>query len=325
MFRTYPVLFLLVILSSVPVSGQALSSRKEASEFYQSLSPAQQEIYYRTFADARRTTWERLPKEREGLKLADLTESQKIKFHRFLQSALSSEGYLMVTAIMFNEDIQKRFEPYLGRNEFYLELFGMPEAEAYWGWQLEGHHLSVNLTFQGDQLISHTPFLLASNPQIVNSDRERNGLCLVYLEEQLAGELAASLKGKNKEKGYTGQTRPSQVFGEKDKNALKAPDDGVLLKDLSAGQQEQAKELAAAYLRYFRLPAKAGSSSIDALTSGTTRFYFMQDTDFNGEHYYRIYNRDHLIECENYGNHSHHFWRSTNDFGLAVIKSQGAN
>lgn len=320
MLRNYHVFFVLM-LSTFPVCGQAFNSRMEAGDFYQSLSPEQQEMYYRTFADARRTTWERLPKEREGLKLADLTESQKTKFHRFLQSALSSEGYLMVTAIMFNEDIQKRFEPYLGRNEFYMELFGMPDADAYWGWQLEGHHLSVNLTFHGDKLISHTPFLLASNPQIVNSDRERNGLCLLYLEEQLAGELAASLQGENKEKGYTDKTRPSQVFGEKDKSTLKAPDDGVLLKELSPDQQEQARELASAYLRYFRLPSKAGTSQLETLTSGTTRFFFMQDTDYNGEHYYRIYNQDHLIECENYGNHAHHFWRSANDFGQAEIKS----
>jgi hypothetical protein len=44
----------------------------------------------------------------------------------------------------------------------------------------------------------------------------------------------------------------------------------------------------------------------------------MANTHYNEEHYYRLYNQEHLVECENYGNHTHHFWRSANDFGQAV-------
>lgn len=291
-----------------------------STALYESLDEKQQTMYYRPFDDPRRKTWERLPVAREGLKILDLSEAQKSLLHRFLQAALSSEGYLMVTAVMFNEDIQKRFEPYLGRNEFYIELFGMPVQGGYWGWQLEGHHLSVNLTFRGDQLISHTPFLLASNPQIVNSDRERNGLCLVYKEEQIAAEIAASLNGAARESGYSDQKPPSQVYGERNKKVLEAPDDGIALTQLDQDQKRNINMLARAYLRYFKYPDTKQESLVAEMTTADSRFFYMHKMHFNEEHYYRIANKAHLIECENYGNHTHHFWRSANDFGQAEIR-----
>ncbi len=318
---------LLLLLLAMPVfpatsfNPEPLNnSRAVAVELYHSLREEQQELYFRDFEDDRRMTWERLPKVRDGIKIADLTEAQKMLFHRFLQSALSSEGYLMITAVMFNEDIQQRFEPYLGRNEYYIELFGMPAAGKYWGWQLEGHHLSVNLTFHGDELISHTPFLLASNPQVVNSDRDRNGLCLLYLEEQLAGELAASLDGEARKLGYTDRHRPPQVYGERNKAALESPDEGVAIRNLEAPQKGKFLSLVKAYLRYFKYPASPYDKLVKELTDQQTRFFFMQQTHYNEEHYFRIQNKRHLIECENYGNHSHHFLRSENDFGQAVIR-----
>lgn len=319
-------LFLMLLLTIPVFPATSLNprpgagSRAVALELYHSFSGEQLQQYFRPFEDERRMTWERLPKTREGIKIADLSEVQKNLFHRFLQASLSSEGYLMVTAVMFNEDIQQRFEPYLGKNEYYIELFGMPEEGKYWGWQLEGHHLSVNLTFHGDELISHTPFLLASNPQIVNSDRARNGLCLVYLEEQLAGELAESLEGEAKDLGYTDRQRPPQVYGEKNKAGLESPGEGVPVEHLEAAQKEKFLALAKAYLRYFNYPPSRQNSLLKELTDKRTRFFFMQQPHYNEEHYFRIRNDRHLIECENYGNHSHHFIRSVNDFGQAVIR-----
>jgi hypothetical protein len=143
---------------------------------------------------------------------------------------------------------------------------------------------------------------------------------LLYLEEQLAGELAVSFEGVARKLGYTDRQRPAQVYGEIDKTTLKAPDEGVLLKSLDAVQKEKARSLARAYLRYFRYPQGKEDALFGELTDKQTRFFFMQHPHYNEEHYYRIQNERHLIECENYGNHSHHFLRSVNDFGQAAIR-----
>jgi hypothetical protein len=317
-----PMLILFLFLTCPAALPQPSANPFEpmplAKDLYGSLDTGQQQLYYRSFDDPRRKTWERLPVAREGLKILSLSDSQKTLLHRFLQAALSSEGYLMVTAIMFNEDIQQRFEPYLGKIEFYIELFGMPVEGGYWGWQLEGHHLSINLTFRGNQLVSHTPFLLASNPQVVNSDRERNGLCLVYMEEQIAAEVALAFNGSARQQGYSDQKPPTQVYGERNKMALEAPAQGVALSDMDQPQLNRIKSLAGAYIRYFRYSDQEMDSIRSGLTAPDTRFYYMANTHYNEEHYYRLYNQEHLVECENYGNHTHHFWRSANDFGQAV-------
>lgn len=313
-----PVLMVNLAITAHSQLPHTLNPVNAATALFESLDEGQRSAYSHSFDDPKRKTWDRLPGKREGLKIANLTEKQKTLFHSFLRSSLSSEGYLMITAIMFNEDIQQRFEPYLGRNEYYIELFGMPGGGGFWGWQLEGHHLSLNLTFRGNELISQTPFLLASNPQVVNSDRDRNGLSLIYLEESLAGALAESLDGSAREQGYTHEKRPSNVYAETRKGELSAPEDGVPLSQLNKIQQTTVKKLANSYLRYFRLTDARLESLSKQLTSGATKFYFMQNTPFNEEHYYRLHNPSQLIECENYGNHSHHFWRSANDFGQEI-------
>jgi len=203
-------------------------SRAVALELYHSFSGEQLQQYFRPFEDERRMTWERLPKTREGIKIADLSEVQKNLFHRFLQASLSSEGYLMVTAVMFNEDIQQRFEPYLGKNEYYIELFGMPEEGKYWGWQLEGHHLSVNLTFHGDELISHTPFLLPTRRSSIQTGSGTASAWFTW-KSNLPGNWPNPLKGRRRIWGIqTGNGHP-RYMARRIRQALKAPGKGFPL------------------------------------------------------------------------------------------------
>lgn len=49
-------------------------------------------------------------------------------------------------------------------------------------------------------------------------------------------------------------------------------------------------------------------------------FFFMGEYEFNGRHFYWLKNDIEMIECENYGGHPHHLWRSTNDFGSKSTK-----
>src|SRR6516164_2406265 len=117
-----------------------------ANNFLSSFPSDTLKIFHFPFDDSLRRRFERLPGLRQGLKLAFFSEKQKILFHELMRSCLSTQGYLTVTSIMFNEDIEKKFEPTLGRNEYWMEFFGQPSGGEYWGWKLEGHHLSLNFT-----------------------------------------------------------------------------------------------------------------------------------------------------------------------------------
>ena len=68
---------------------------------------------------------------------------------------------------------------------------------------------------------------------------------------------------------------------------------------------------------YFKLDTE---ERIAEILNNKLRFFFIGSPHYNGRHYYRVENGEVLIECENYGNHTYHLWRSTNDFGMNSIK-----
>lgn len=288
-----------------------------ANDLLNSLSAQQKELLFRRFADTLRLKWQREPGQRNGLKLSDFTEPQKIMLHKLLRSVLSTQGYLKVTAEMFNEDIQKKFEPNLGRNEFWVEIFGAPSTTGLWGWKLEGHHLTVNFTLRGDKVIAHTPFLIGSNPANGKTDTARAGLIILNNEDELAIDLVNSFTPDQLKKGYTTEKRHNIVYGEVDRRNIKVPEDGIYFNELKPDQQAMLRKLLDEYIKNFN-PGETPSA--EAILNAKVRFFFMENRSAGLEYYYRIYNGSELIECENYGNHIHCFWRAANDFGKVAIK-----
>ena len=132
-------------------SNTSYSTR--AQNFLASFSSDTAKIFHFPFDDGLRQKWERLPGLRQGLKLSFFSERQKILFHELMRSCFSTQGYLTVTSIMFNEDIQKKFEPTLGRNEFWMEVFGETSANNFWGKKLEGNDLDSTFIFEGTKVI----------------------------------------------------------------------------------------------------------------------------------------------------------------------------
>jgi len=269
------------------------------------------------FNDTLRTHWERLPGERLGLKLSHFTEAQKIALHELLRSCLSTQGYLTVTAVMFNEDIQQKFEPNLGRNEYWVEVFGSPSATDYWSWKLEGHHLSLNFTFQGNQMISNSPFLMSTNPANSITDSARAGLVILYKEEEMGRALVNSLNQEQLIKGYSNRKKTDIVYSEQDKRNIVVPNEGIYFNELNTQQQQLLQQLVAEYFANFN-PGEI--PSVNAFCNKKLRFFYVDHREKGKPHYYRFENGRQIIEYENYDNHIHCFWRTDNDFGKAVIK-----
>ncbi|MES1215874.1 MAG: DUF3500 domain-containing protein, partial [Bacteroidota bacterium] len=300
--------------NSQQVSEVSYTARME--KFLSSFDAGQSSLFHFPFDDTLREKWERLPGVRSGLKLSKLTELQKIAFHELMRSCLSTQGYLTVTAVMFNEDIQQKFESNLGRNEFWVEAFGDPGADNFWGWKLEGHHLSVNFTFKGNTIISNTPLLMASNPSNSITDSARAGLIILYKEEELARTLLHSLTEEQLKKAYTSQKKYDIVFSEQDKDHIKIPDDGIYYSELNKAQQLLVKKLAAEYFNTFN-PGE--NITADQFCDKNLKFFYMDSKEKGKPHYYRLINGHQVIEYENYDNHIHCFWRTDNDFGKQVV------
>ena len=283
-----------------------------AQNFLSSLDADEIKILHFPFNDSLRHKWERVPGLRQGLKLSMFTERQKILLHELMRSCLSTQGYLTVTSIMFNEDIQKKFEPTLGSNEFWIEFFGESTANTFWGWKLEGHHLSLNFTFKGNKMISNSPFLMATNPSNSITDSARAGLIILYKEEEIARSLLNSLSANQMKLAYNSKKKPDSVYSEQDKERINVPDEGIYFDQLNKPQQLLLRELVAEYFNNFNSDEII---SVDAFCNNKLRFFYTDSKEKGKAHYYRLVNEKQIIEYENYGNHIHCFWRTTDDFG----------
>ena len=299
---------------TIPLPGYA----EKANSLLATFGKDSLKVLQLPFTDTLRTHWERLPGQRLGLKLAHFNEVQKIALHELLRSCLSTQGYLTVTAVMFNEDIQQKFEPNIGRNEYWVEVFGAPSATAYWSWKLEGHHLSLNFTFKGNQLISNSPFLMSTNPANSITDSARAGLVILYKQEEMGRALVSSLNERQLKKGYSSRKKTKIVYSEMDKNKIVVPNEGIHFSELNNDQQHLLQDLVAEYFGNFN-PGEV--PAMNAFCNNALRFFYVDSREKGKPHYYRFENGKQLIEYENYDNHIHCFWRTDNDFGKSLISS----
>jgi hypothetical protein len=153
-----------------------------------------------SFDSPQKTNWSNLPGpmfRRNGLRLADLTPTQRAAVMTLLSIALSRDGYQKVGDIMRGDEVLRKTEasgrgpgalnrgggppdigrpggagrgrgmpgggPAFGENEYYLAFVGTPSVTTPWMLQFGGHHLAINLTLVGSQA-TMAPSLPAAQP-----------------------------------------------------------------------------------------------------------------------------------------------------------------
>lgn len=178
-----------------------------------------------------RKDWHFIPRQRQGLMLGDMTSEQKTLVHNLMQTALSDSGYLKATDIIWLETVlyeMSNQNPIRDPGKYALQIFGDPaDKKAAWGWRLEGHHLSLNLTYAPTGLshrpldIAVTPVFFGTNPAVVQHGPLAGKRVLSDIHS-LAVELATSMTDEQREKMMLEQkprdviTRPGRekVLGE---------------------------------------------------------------------------------------------------------------
>ncbi len=123
-----------------------------------------------------KTRWSNLPSgifQRTGLRVGDLTASQRAALMALLSTALSTDGYQKVVDIMRGDEILRTQGggrgrgpgggPTFGEGEYYLAFIGTPSITEPWMLQFGGHHLAINLTLAGRQA-TMAPSLPAAQP-----------------------------------------------------------------------------------------------------------------------------------------------------------------
>jgi Protein of unknown function (DUF3500) len=124
-------------------------------------------------SDDERHRWYYTPTDHGGLPLSAMTLAQHRLAHRLLASGLSRAGYVTAATIIGLDNVLDELEGWtigFGRERgrdplaYYVRVFGEPGGDAPWSWRVGGHHLSVNFTIVGGELLGSTPCFMGADP-----------------------------------------------------------------------------------------------------------------------------------------------------------------
>src|SRR5678816_1346449 len=156
-----------LLLVSVRAHDAANDMATAASNFLAALTQEQKAKATFGFADAERTDWHFIPRERKGLPIKEMTQEQRLLAYALLASGLSNRGYGKAVSIMSLESILAELEqgkgPVRDPERYFVSIFGAP-GKAPWGWRVEGHHLSLNFAV-GDDPVSYTHLRAHETPE----------------------------------------------------------------------------------------------------------------------------------------------------------------
>jgi hypothetical protein len=153
-------------IRSSGVSTEAIQAAAEA--FIAALDSGQRQAI--SFAVDDETAWRDWNNvdnyARQGVGFDEMTDEQRSAAWSLLDATLSAAGVDTVRKIMQLNLVEGEL---LGQTErfnedlYWLMMFGEPSSTGPWGFQLEGHHLIIDVFVLGDQLVM-TPTFLGSEP-----------------------------------------------------------------------------------------------------------------------------------------------------------------
>ncbi len=297
-----------------------------AKAFLASLDREQHRRTVLPFDGDYRTLWRYTPVERLGISWKDLDVDQTAKAHALIKASLSDMGYVRTQTVRTIEQALSQIENSSRRDKdnYLFTFFGAPDTGAKWGWRYEGHHISLNFTYDGSKLVSSTPQFFGSNPAEVPSG-EHKGMRMLAKEEDLAIQFLADLTPDQKEFAIVESTAPSEIFTAESRTAQKQEVKGIPFGRLDASQQSLLLALIRANAEA-QDPAevKRRMDAIEKAGRDKIVFTWMGARDRSAAHYYRIQGPTFLIEfdnSQNRANHIHLVWRDfEGDFGRDVLK-----
>ncbi|MFC3124934.1 DUF3500 domain-containing protein [Pseudoroseomonas globiformis] len=140
-----------------------------------------------------RRQWRYTPGPRQGLNLGSMRSTEQELAGALLASGLSPAGLTQARGVMqLADELRAARGSGGGSGAYAVALFGDPASGGAWGWRLEGHHLSLNFTMRGTEILSATPHCVCADPMEVERG-EHAGLAPLDRERYMARDLARSL------------------------------------------------------------------------------------------------------------------------------------
>jgi Protein of unknown function (DUF3500) len=289
------------------------------------------------FEGPQKARWSNLPSgifQREGLRIADLTSTQRDAVRTLLTTALSRQGYEKVAAIMQGDEVLRQGEPAngpgggrrggrpggpgggvnFGKDQYFLAFLGTPSPTQPWMLQFGGHHLAINLTMGGSQA-SMTPSLPAAQPATYTI--EGRTVRPLGAENDKAFALINALDNAQRSQAILPYRVADLVLGPGQDGRTIQPE-GIRASALTASQQAMLLELAREWAGIMHDAfATARVAEIKA-NLPNTYFAWSGPTTNGSAAYFRVQGPTVVIEYAPQGgvDHIHTIYRDpTNDYG----------
>lgn len=326
--RVLPLLILLTAASTAWAQRTAVAPSESvvaAQAWLKSLTPEQAKAARFDFEDGEREHWNFVPMDRKGALIKTMTPEQQKLAMKMLETTISKVGLEQAQEVRRVEGILGVIE---GRPEhrdpqkYYVAVFGEPGKTA-WGWRFEGHHLSLNFSSVGNNLIS-VPAFVGANPGNVPSGPHK-GLRIMAAEEDLARALTKSFSPEQKTKAIIADVAPKEIVTGTDRVARLEKVEGISAADMTDEQQKALRGLIDVYLNKMKDASAAPHREL-IYGDGWAKVHFAWagGLEMGQPHYYRIHGADLLIEYDNVqnnANHIHSVVRSlSGDFGRDLLK-----
>ena len=275
-------------------------------------------------------SWTNVPpgrgEDRGGIRFGELSINQLTRFYEVLNVFLSDNGYTKVSLI--TKDTEKRLSDispsFWASNPYHIALFGNPETDGSWGFQLDGHHLALNFLVHGDA-VSIVPALIGTAPATID------GTVVLENERGNAFALLNSLDASQKEKVIQSGRRGLQVGAGRSVDPFLNYDyskfEGIGLKalEMNDAQKENLRNLIKTYV--YNLETEFADIWMTDIDAGLddTYFVWIGGTTPKDPIYYRVFNPAVWIEFNNEGreglDHIHTITRSPNgkDYGIFAL------
>jgi len=272
--------------------------------------------------------------QREGLRIADLTSTQRDAVRTLLTTALSRQGYEKAEAIMQGDEMLRQGEPAngpgggrrggrpggpgggvnFGKDQYFLAFLGTPSTTQPWMLQFGGHHLAINLTMGGSQA-SMTPSLPAAQPATYTI--EGRTVRPLGAENDKAFALINALDNAQRSQAILPYRVADLVLGPGQDGRTIQPE-GIRASALTASQQAMLLELAREWAGIMHDAfATARMAEIEA-NLPNTYFAWSGPTTNGSAAYFRVQGPTVVIEYAPQGgvDHIHTIYRDpTNDYG----------
>lgn len=266
-----------------------------------------------------------VPGTRDGVSLKELHAEQRKLLFDVLQTVLSEKGIKKVKNIIRAEAALAEIEDapeYRNPYKYWLTIFGNPKPEKKWGLRFEGHHLSLNITLKGNEIISAMPSFVGTNPSKITAGPHK-GLRPMARDMDAAWAFYKSLRPEQRQRARDGG---SLLGGLKSSAGTKKYDigypDGLPTIDMTEKQSKLLMDIIVAFVEI--MPASYRGAYLKTLRRrefDTIRFHWSGSEQPGDSYLYRIHGRRLLIEHDAHDDsgHIHSIWRDKGfDFGIST-------